>query len=689
MAKIEISYEGSTTEILCQLNEKLEISIKKYLTKLGKKEGSMFFIHNGNTLDQELTFEEAANALDKINNRMKIIGYDYTSDEDKEKILKKSKNIICPICMENARISVEDFIISLYECRNKHRTDNIQLNEFEKTQYVDQSKIICDNCKENNKSESIDNKFYICFACKKNLCILCKKMHDKSHKIFNYDDKDFYCKIHSEAYIGYCNDCKSDICNICQNVHRQHYVIQYGNIMPDIESSKKKLEILNIRIKNLKTDIKNIIKKLNLLNYNLDNYYEIYNNMVTNFDIGKKNYSSLQNINDMQKYNEVFVRITTEIINDTNVKTKFSELSDLLNKMSIREEKKEENKINKEEKNTGKNENIIEDNNNNIKRYNPSDDKYENFHISGVKELKYFEVKYNISNLLILHDRRLLTVQYYSNEKNDTYYKIIVYNLNNGIVCDINYDIEYIKKIFQMNDDNLIIFFYDIIKIFEVKRKTIEEIYSFKIEMDLNNVFNLFSDKFIIMDFDYSENKGICAFLSYENNKINQQNQYENKKYEFIEACGLNENEIILFCHQKGKLFGGDKAYLLFYDIKNYKDIKALKLGNFEYGNHILLLNDDNLIVELNKKLILINTKSRVKKEEYDTGLRRFSDKILRLNNNSFILVVLGKIFEFKADNSGIDFVGKNEFMYANGISKYPDNQLITTVQNRIYIYGQ
>ena len=32
MAKIEISYEGVTTEILCQLKEKLEISIKKFLT---------------------------------------------------------------------------------------------------------------------------------------------------------------------------------------------------------------------------------------------------------------------------------------------------------------------------------------------------------------------------------------------------------------------------------------------------------------------------------------------------------------------------------------------------------------------------------------------------------------------------------------------------------------------------------
>ena len=48
------------------------------------------------------------------------------------------------------------------------------------------------------------------------------------------------------------------------------------------------------------------------------------------------------------------------------------------------------------------------------------------------------------------------------------------------------------------------------------------------------------------------------------------------------------------------------------------------------------------------------------------------------------------KIFEYKADNSGITVVGKNELMHVeNEISKYPDNQLITKVENRIYIYGQ
>ena len=625
---------------------------------------------------------------------MKIIGFDYESDEDKEKILKKSKNIICPICMENARISVEDFIISLYDCRNKHRTDKIQLNEFEKTQHVDQSKIICENCKENNKSESTDNKFYICFACKKNLCIICKKKHDKSHKIFNYDDKDFYCKIHSEVYIGYCNDCKSDICNICQNDHRKHYIIQYGNIMPDIESSKKQLEILNIRIKILKTDIKNIIKKLNHLNYNLDNYYEIYNNMVTNFDIGKKNYSSLQNINDMQKYNDVFVRIITEIINDTNIKTKFSELSDLLNKMSIIQEKKEENKINEEEKNTGKNENIIEDKNyNNIKRYNPSDDKYENFKINEIKELKSFEVKYEIDDILILHDRRLLTVQSYKNEKGDKLYKIMVYVLNNGIICNINYDIEYIKqfyefgmneiiKVFQMNDDNIIIFIKNTIKIFRVKRKSIEEIYSIK--LNFRYVFYLFCDKFITIGL-----LGCLQFLSYENNKINEQNAIKKQEYYFFkEACGLNENEIVLLYNKEG-ILTGSKDYLLFYDIKKYKDIKKLRLGHYDSDYELLLLNDNNLIVILGNKLNLINTKSRVIIQELNTGC--CFRHIISLNNNSFILYKSSDLFQYKLENSNITFVDKkeiNEDLFFNKISKYPDNQLIAIKNNKIYIYG-
>ena len=129
---------------------------------------------------------------------------------------------------------------------------------------------------------------------------------------------------------------------------------------------------------------------------------------------------------------------------------------------------------------------------------------------------------------MILHDRRLLTVQSYKNEKGDKLYKIMVYVLNNGIICNINYDIEYTKeffeldmsekiKVFKTNDDNIIIFFEGTIKIFRVNRKSIEEIYSIK--LNFRYVFYLFCDKFITIGC-----WGCCQFLSYENNKINQQN---------------------------------------------------------------------------------------------------------------------------------------------------------------------
>ena len=45
---------------------------------------------------------------------------------------------------------------------------------------IDESKIICDNCKNNNKSISYNKKFYFCNNCNKKLCPVCKSSHAKS-----------------------------------------------------------------------------------------------------------------------------------------------------------------------------------------------------------------------------------------------------------------------------------------------------------------------------------------------------------------------------------------------------------------------------------------------------------------------------------------------------------------------------
>ena len=704
MTQIEFIYKSLKTPIQCKEEDKISNIIEKFLTKVQKNKDEIIFIYNGNKLDEELTFKEAANNLDKISNLMKVVAYDNLSDDEKITPLKKSKYIICPECFENSRISIKNFQISLYDCINGHITENIQINEFEKTQYINQTKVICDNCKEANKSESIDNKFFICFACKMNLCLLCKEKHNNSHLVFDYDDKDFYCKNHSDANSCYCCDCLKDLCPLCENQHLGHKLIYYGSIIPNKEECKKDLESLNVRIKDLKKNIKDIISKLNQLNESLDNYYEIYNNMVINFDIRKRNYSSLQNINDIMLYNNTFMQKITEIINDNNIKTKFNDLLDLFNKMSFNEEKiNEENKINEKEETEKENkkekkemipennEDTLEDKNyyDNIKRYNPSDDKYENFQIDKLKEIKSFEVKYDIKKIKILHDRRLLTCQSYKNEKGDRFYKIIVYDLNNGIICDINYDVKInqdgwlshrIYHIFQMNDDNLIIFLGKQAKIFKVKRKSIEEIIC--IDIDYSELYNIKNEKFLTKDWDYNSDKNIFKILSYENEKLNEIKTFSKKLENIENICVINENEIAIYYSKDGKLYG-QNAFLLFYDIKNCKDIKIIKLGNYEYGNVMLLLND-KLIIDLNEKIQLIDTKNRVFKKELKINI---NDDIIVLNDNEF-LECSGGIRHYKLENSSIKLINKTR-LSNHLVDKYPDSQLIVEYENKIYIYGQ
>ena len=102
--------------------------------------------------------------------------------------------MICPICKENCLIEINDFKITFHKCKNDHISKDIYLHKFEETQTINLNEIICDICKNNNRGNTHENKFYICNNCNKNLCILCKQNHDKNHKILNYIIKIIYAK---------------------------------------------------------------------------------------------------------------------------------------------------------------------------------------------------------------------------------------------------------------------------------------------------------------------------------------------------------------------------------------------------------------------------------------------------------------------------------------------------------------
>ena len=152
--------------------------------------------------------------------------------------------------------------------------------------------------------------------------------------------------------------------------------------------------------------------------------------------------------------------------------------------------------------------------------------------------------------------------------------------------------------------------------------------------------------------------------------------------------CQINENEIAVYSYKDGKLFGSN-AFLYFYNIKDTKLIKNLKLGGYDCGSKIFLANKNNLIVERNRKLMIIDPKNRVILKEFKTDIEYFSiDKIIRLNDNAFLAVDGSEIYQYEIANNKIKFIEKKKIKN-DIIEKYPDNQLLISYDKDVFIYGQ
>ena len=210
-----------------------------------------------------------------------------------EKIIL-SNDIICPECKENILLNIKNCKINLFGCKNNHNYYNILLNNFKASQTIDLNAIICDICKENNKGNTHNNEFYICNTCNKNICPLCKSVHDKKHKIIIYDDKNFICRKHNETFNKYCKTCNDNICYICENKHKGHDIFEFGNILVEEDGLLKAKEDLKNIINKFKWKI-HAIKEIFDLTVNLmDFYYKINDNIIENYNINKRNYHNLK-----------------------------------------------------------------------------------------------------------------------------------------------------------------------------------------------------------------------------------------------------------------------------------------------------------------------------------------------------------------------------------------------------------
>ena len=144
-------------EIQCKRSETMYDIFNRYTSKTEEDIDSLFFLINGNKVDNNVKLEE----INKTDNKINVLVYNIDEDDDSninESTAKLSKEIICPICGENCLINFEDYMLNLNKCDNKHCKNSILLNKYKNTQMIYESKIKCKKC-ENTKSNIHKNIF--------------------------------------------------------------------------------------------------------------------------------------------------------------------------------------------------------------------------------------------------------------------------------------------------------------------------------------------------------------------------------------------------------------------------------------------------------------------------------------------------------------------------------------------------
>ena len=295
----------------------------KYAIKISKDISEIVFLYNGNQLKEDLTFIEQANKYDKERNKMTILVTEIDSEattKEKEKI-KHAKDILCPECGDPIKVKFENYKVKLDKCKNAHADKMLLLSEFKNLITIDESKIICDLCKEVKKSETFKNIFYYCFTCNQKFCPICKSKHEKNNehgnKIIDFDLRNYFCKEHNEQYISYCNKCAKNICLKCTGEHGEHDIINYQNILPKEEEKLKELEKLRNKIDQMSEYLNEVINIFKEVIKNYEILYDIEKYIIDNYNIKNINYEILSNIREIDN-NEYFNDL--DKINDNNVR---------------------------------------------------------------------------------------------------------------------------------------------------------------------------------------------------------------------------------------------------------------------------------------------------------------------------------------------------------------------------------
>ena len=326
MDKVDVEFildgEKRIISYLCERNDYIDSILRRYGKQIKRSMKELSFEYNGSLIpiNTELT-------LGHINMDDDLIRF-FVSFKGNNNICNsyvKSQYVICPECKENCLININSYKVSLSNCRNEHTVNNLSINEFIYTQYIDESLTLCDECKV-NKAIAYNNNFYIC-SCGLVLCPSCQMDHRKiKHFIYNYEKRYYWCIEHNEKFTSYCLDCKYDLCLKCEMRHNiKHKIIEFKDILPNkhfLGKVKYTQNKFREYIDKMQEEINKIVRTLHSFLDSLNAYYQINEEIVKNYDLRLRNFFSIKNISS---YN------TQRLLDDMNCALKENDLEKKIN----------------------------------------------------------------------------------------------------------------------------------------------------------------------------------------------------------------------------------------------------------------------------------------------------------------------------------------------------------------------
>ena len=672
---IKFIYNSKEIIIQCKKGESMKDILQRYLMKIQKKTEEVCFLCNGTILNSNTNL----NIIDEKSKDIIILVYDsqtnIKNNEGKNNIVY-SKDIICPICGESSIITIDNYQIRLSSCDNGHETNNIALKNFKELQKINESEIICNKCNK-QKCDTFQQKFYICYNCKINLCPLCESNHNKEHKILDYESKKYVCNKHGEKMISYCSQCKKNLCDLCGLEHyKKHKLIYHRDLIENAKISN--LNELREKINSLKIEINNIINMFNEFISNLEIYYEINNNILKNFNVNNKNYHTLVNMKYLNDFNTIIINDINAITKQLISEQKFSILSEIyfktLNGIILKYYK---NKNNKSIRIFG--ENFVKNNKGNFKII------YNN-NIQDLKEkIEKLEIKEDIIEVKLIQLKKSNNLSYMFCNCSS------LISINNNLKWDINDNIINMshmfygcKSLFSLPDisdwDTSNVTFMDAIFGDCESLKSLPDISKWSLS-NLHNFEDIFyfcphkiSLKVIPILGGYINEKQFLKFLEILKNFLSKKEKNENK-FE-IKACMKDLDRVSL--------------HISSFDKTKFNEILEADNEYIKLGQTILSLNleikgeiqeDLYSIIEFYKPNLLMY----LKEDKYDLKLRKLDKKLyldlISTDDNEY-----KKIISCFLDNLDLEFILKSGIDITQIFDEAPNEEIILESISSLYI---